>query len=42
MADDILAYQSGREAAIEGRPRDQRRSRDWLEGYDAVLQPLPE
>ena len=43
MANDIIAYQAGREAAIEGKPRDQRRSADWLEGYDAVrLQTLPE
>lgn len=43
MADDILAFQAGREAAIDGKPRDQRRSRDWLEGFDSVaLQGPPE
>jgi hypothetical protein len=36
MADDIIAFQQGREAAIEGKPRDARRSADWQEGYDAV------
>ena len=36
MADDIWAFQQGREAAIEGKPRDPRRSKDFLEGYDAV------
>jgi hypothetical protein len=43
MANDILAFQSGREAAIAGKPRDGRRSVDWLEGFDAVrLQEPPE
>lgn len=36
MADDILQFQAGREAAIAGRPRDARRSKDWLEGWDMV------
>ncbi|APZ81873.1 hypothetical protein vBEliSR6L_108 [Erythrobacter phage vB_EliS_R6L] len=36
MADDILAFQAGREAAINGERRDGRRSPDWLEGYDQV------
>ena len=34
MADNIIAFQSGREAAMGGFPRDARRNRDWLEGYD--------
>ncbi len=34
MAEDILQFQAGRQAAIEGKPRDGRRSADWLEGYD--------
>jgi hypothetical protein len=34
MADDITQFQAGRTAAIEGKPRDKRRSQDWLEGYD--------
>jgi len=34
MADNILQFQSGREAAIMGDPRDARRTADWLEGYD--------
>lgn len=37
MANDILAFQAGREAAISGEPRDGRRSADWLEGYDMVM-----
>jgi hypothetical protein len=36
MADDILAFQAGREAAIDGKPRNNRRSADWLEGFDSV------
>jgi hypothetical protein len=36
MADDILAFQSGREAAIAGKPRDGRRSVDWLAGWDQI------
>lgn len=36
MANDILAFQSGREAAIAGLPRDKRRSADWLEGYGQI------
>lgn len=34
MADDILQFQAGREAAIAGERRDKRRSKDWREGYD--------
>jgi hypothetical protein len=34
MADNIIAFQSGREAAMCGGARDARRSADWLEGYD--------
>jgi hypothetical protein len=34
MADDIAQFQAGREAAMEGKPRDGRRCKDWLEGYD--------
>jgi hypothetical protein len=36
MAEDILKYQAGREAAIRGDKRDARKHSDWLEGYDAV------
>jgi hypothetical protein len=36
MADDILQFQAGREAAINGFKRDERRSKDWLDGYDQV------
>lgn len=41
MAEDLLAFQAGREAAIEGKPRDGRRTNDWLEGYDSVAPPRP-
>ncbi len=41
MADDILAFQAGREAAMTGKPRDRRRSADWLEGYDIILSEEP-
>lgn len=34
MAENILQFQAGREAAICGLTRDTRRSKDWLEGYD--------
>ena len=34
MAENILQFQKGREAAICGLTRDTRRSKDWLEGYD--------
>lgn len=36
MAENILQFQAGREAAIFGLSRDTRRSKDWLEGYDQV------
>jgi hypothetical protein len=36
MPDDILQFQSGREAAMSGLKRDGRKHRDWLEGYDQV------
>lgn len=36
MADNILDFQKGREAAMCGLTRDERRSKDWLEGYDEV------
>lgn len=36
MAEDIIAFQAGREAAIAGKARDGRRSADWLEGFDQV------
>lgn len=36
MAENILQFQSGREAAMNGFKRDERRSKDWLEGYDQV------
>lgn len=40
MADDILQFQAGREAAMAGHKRDQRRSADWLEGFDQVARDL--
>ncbi|QDP55175.1 MAG: hypothetical protein Tp170SUR191951_13 [Prokaryotic dsDNA virus sp.] len=40
MADDIIAFQAGREAAIAGKNRDARRSADWLEGYDQVSEDM--
>jgi len=36
MAENILQFQKGREAAMCGLTRDVRRSKDWLEGYDQV------
>lgn len=36
MAEDVIQFQAGRQAAIDGKPRDGRRSADWLEGYDQV------
>jgi hypothetical protein len=36
MAENILQFQAGREAAMCGLTRDIRRSKDWLEGYDQV------
>ncbi len=36
MAENILQFQKGREAAMCGLTRDTRRSKDWLEGYDQV------
>ena len=36
MAEDMLQFQSGREAAMHRFKRDERRSKDWLEGYDQV------
>ena len=36
MADNILQFQAGREAAMCGLTRDTRRSKDWIEGYDQV------
>ena len=36
MANDILAFQAGREDAIAGKPRDGRRCVDWLGGWDQV------
>jgi hypothetical protein len=40
MADDITQFQAGRTAAIEGKPRDKRRSQDWLEGWVSVANSL--
>ena len=43
MAENISAFQAGREAAMCGGKRDRRMSADWLEGYDseaAALQAL--
>lgn len=36
MAENILQFQKGREAAMCGLTRDTRHSKDWLEGYDQV------
>lgn len=36
MAESILQFQAGREAAMCGLTRDTRCSKDWLEGYDQV------
>ena len=36
MADNILQFQAGREAAMCGLTRDERRGKDWLEGYDQI------
>ena len=33
---DIIAFQAGREARIDGKPRDTRRNADWLHGWDTV------
>lgn len=33
---EILNYQAGREARINGAPRDKRRNADWLRGWDDV------
>jgi hypothetical protein len=38
MADDILQFQAGREAAMAGLKRDGRKHRDWLKGYDQIRQ----
>ena len=37
MAENITAFQAGREAAMQGKTRDERRSSDWLEGFDQVF-----
>jgi len=37
MADDIIQFQEGREAAIAGKPCDKRRSADWQEGWRQVM-----
>lgn len=31
---DVVQFQAGREAQINGKPRDGRRSADWLDGWD--------
>lgn len=36
MAENILEFQAGREAAMRGDRRDKRRNADWLEGFDQV------
>jgi hypothetical protein len=36
MANNILQFQAGREAAITGAKRDARKHKDWLEGFDAI------
>lgn len=33
---DIIAFQAGREARIDGKRRDGRRNADWLHGWDTV------
>ena len=38
----ILQFQQGREAAIDGKPRDGRKSKDWLAGWDQVKASKPE
>ena len=40
MAENIIAFQAGREAAMSGQARDARRSADWLEGYDSEADAL--
>ena len=35
MAENIIAFQAGREAAMFGDKRDRQMSADWLEGYDS-------
>lgn len=40
MAENIIAFQAGREAAMSGGARDARRSADWLEGYDSEADAL--
>ncbi len=42
MAECILTFQAGREAAVSGKPRDSRRRADWLEGWDAIASERPE
>jgi len=36
VAEDIIQFQTGREARIDNEKRDQRRSSDWLEGWEQV------
>ena len=36
MAENIIQFQAGREAAMCGLTRNEQRSKDWLEGYDQV------
>lgn len=33
---EILDFQAGREARINGAPRDKRRNAHWLRGWDQV------
>lgn len=33
---DIISFQEGREARIDGKPRDGRRNADWLHGWDTI------
>jgi hypothetical protein len=37
MADNILQFQAGRESAMNGKKRDARKHKDWLEGFDAIM-----
>lgn len=36
MAENIIQFQAGREAAMANQKRDARKSADWLEGFDQV------
>jgi hypothetical protein len=40
VAENIIQFQQGREAAMCGGARDGRRCADWLEGYDSEADAL--